>query len=128
MNKLIFPILFTIIILFLSSCSAITGQTGTPPTAIPLVTEAPGVISEGRLVPQQYVQLSFNTGGTVGEVLVKEGEGVQSDQVIASLGQREQLASAVANAETEQLNASLALKDLTDGPPQADRLILISPK
>jgi len=69
---------------------------------------------EGKLVPLDFVNLSFNMGGTLSEVLVTEGQTVTPGQVIARLDQRERLASAVAAAELEVVNASQALKTLNE--------------
>jgi multidrug resistance efflux pump len=115
MKKIKFLItLLALVIFFTSGCSALSKPTAVPPTPVPIVTESAGVTSEGRLVPQQYVNLSFPTGGTVAEVLVKEGDVVQKDQAIARLNQRQQAASAEASAEAELLNAQQALKTLND--------------
>ncbi len=83
-------------------------------TEIPIVVTESEVVSEGRLVPYENINLSFKTGGQVHEVLVKEGDSVSSGEVIARLGNREQLEVAVANAELELLNAQQVLDRLDD--------------
>jgi multidrug resistance efflux pump len=72
------------------------------------------VVSEGRLVPYDDINLSFKTGGQVNEVLIEEGDTVSSGQVIARLGNLEQLEVAVANSELELLNAQQALDKLNE--------------
>ncbi len=115
MKKINFLLIsLTVAVFFISGCSALVKPTAIPPTPVPVVTETAGVTSEGRLVPQQFVNLSFPTGGTVAEVLVKEGDVIQKDQPIARLSQRQQAASAEASAEAELLNAQQALKTLNE--------------
>ena len=77
-------------------------------TEIPIVIANTEIISEGRFVPNQYVNLSFKSGGQVVELLVDEGEVVEEGQVMARLGSREQLEAAVAGAQVELLNAEQA--------------------
>jgi HlyD family secretion protein len=90
-----------------------------------------GVITKCKLVPIQYVDLSFNAASTIKDVNVKEGDFVKKGQVIASLSNQEQFSAAIASAELELLNAqqaldilyrnapleaALALKDVADAP------------
>ena len=100
--------------LVLSACSALPiGNTPEPEeTEIPVVQTDLGIIAEGRLVPSEFVNLSFKSGGQVHEVLFEEGEVVSEGDVIAILGNREQLEVAVANAELEKLSAEQALDAL----------------
>jgi multidrug resistance efflux pump/predicted small secreted protein len=99
----------------LSGCQAISGAgQQAQSTPLPVVTQEPGVISEGKLVPLQYVNLSFTTGGKVDTLDVAEGDTVKAGQVIAQLDQGEQLSAAVDNAQLELINAQQALKDLQD--------------
>jgi multidrug efflux pump subunit AcrA (membrane-fusion protein) len=106
--------------LLLAACDSIPGLPGSEPTEEAAATEIPivvadiEVVSEGRLVPYENVNLSFKSGGQVQEVLFEEGDQVESGEVIARLGNREQLEVAVANAELELLNAQQALDKLDD--------------
>jgi HlyD family secretion protein len=100
---------------WLGGCQAISGANQqAESTPLPVVTQEPGVISEGKLVPLQFVNLSFNTGGKVDTLEVAEGDTVKAGQVIAQLDQREQLSAAVDSAQLELINAQQALKDLQD--------------
>jgi multidrug resistance efflux pump len=81
---------------------------------VPTVQIPGGLKVEGKLVPKEYVDLSFNMGGTVTELLVKEGDTLQAGQVIARLDQHPRLESAVAAAELEVVNARQALQALND--------------
>ncbi len=98
----------------LASCSSImpSSTEEAAATEIPIVVADTEVIVEGRLVPNDYVNLSFKSGGQVVEVPVEEGDLVGEGDVIARLGNREQLEVAVANAELELLNAGQARQDL----------------
>ena len=82
--------------------------------AVPTVQIPGGLKVEGKLVPKEYVNLSFDMGGTVTELLVEEGEKLEAGQVIARLDQSPRLASAVAAAELEVVNARQALKTLNE--------------
>lgn len=106
-------LLFIPILLLLAGCQ-INTQAAQEPTQIPVVTGDSNVSVEGKLVPVQHVQVSFNLPGVISEVLVEEGQEIEQGQVIARLDQRPRLASAVAAAEVEVINAQQALKDLQD--------------
>jgi HlyD family secretion protein len=82
------------------------------PTPVPVVTQEPGVRAEGRLVPADYTWLVFSRPGRVAEILVEEGEDVESGQVLARLGDREQLEAATAAAQLELVDARQALERL----------------
>jgi HlyD family secretion protein len=98
--------------LLLSSCS-IFGQTSTPEsTPVPTVESNSAVISQGNLVPKDYMYLSFPGGGHVSDIQVKQGDQVIAGQVLASLGDREQYQANVTAAELGVENAQQALSDL----------------
>jgi len=100
-------------ILGLASCQVV--NTAQPePTPIPTVVGDANTLVEGRLVPIEHVNLSFNLGGVVTEIFVQEGDPINAGQAIASLDQRERLAATVANAELEVVNARQALKTLEE--------------
>jgi HlyD family secretion protein len=100
---------------------------------MPVVVDDFSVVADGRLVPKDSVQLSFVTNGQVAEVLVEEGDLVEAGDVIARLGDREQLEANIANAEldrtsaefelvsaqTELLNAEQSLEELYENWPTA---------
>jgi HlyD family secretion protein len=99
--------------LVLASCAQAAPATQQPAIdAPPTVVSESGITVDGKIVPQEFVNLSFNMSGTVAELLVEEGEQIEAGQVIASLDQRERLASAVAGTELEVINARQALDAL----------------
>ncbi len=111
---LLWTTLLIITAILASGCQSITGQPEATSTALPVITQEPGVLAEGKLVPQKYVNLSFTSGGMIEEVLVEEGQQIEQGQPIAHLDQRQQLSAAVDNAQLELINAQQALKDLND--------------
>lgn len=112
-------LLCLILCIFLVACSA--GNAGSSPapntTEIPVVKADQGIVAEGRIVPSKYVDLSFQVSGKVIEVLVKEGDQVKTGDILARLGDREQVEAEVANAEVELLNAQQALDNLIKNHP-----------
>ncbi len=91
--------------LLLTACGAAGGQAAAPSTPIPTVMAENVIVAEGRLEPVHYVDIAFNAGGTVSEVLVAEGEQVTAGQVIARLENSEAKQAEVANAEEAFLKA-----------------------
>lgn len=107
-------------VLFLASCGSVGAQApAAAPTDVPIVAADTKVVSEGRLVPRESVQLSFFGAGQVLEVLVEEGDQIESGAVVARLGNREQIESTIANAQVELLAAQQALEKLSDDLPQS---------
>lgn len=76
-SKHLFPLIILLSALFLSACATASAQELDDPTALPPVQDF-AVIAEGRLVPNQSVQLGFISGGQVDEILVVEGDIVKS--------------------------------------------------
>lgn len=113
--------------LLLAACAGASpgGEQGAP-TQAPAPLAEVEIVVEGRLAPRRWVDLSFVTNGQVAEVLVEEGDVVQAGSILARLGKREQLESAVAQAELELLAARLELlsaqqelDDLFENLPEA---------
>ncbi len=83
------------------------------PTAVATIEAGtPTISAEGKVQPAQSAQLSFMAAGLVEEVLVKEGETVKKDQVIARLEGSDRLQAAVTLADLELVSAQQALDDL----------------
>ena len=80
-----------------------------PPDVIKSVD---GVITKCQLIPIRFVDLSFNNGGIIDAVLIKEGDTVVEGQVLASMSNLEQYEASIASAELELLNAQQALDTL----------------
>lgn len=103
-----------LIAVLLSACGGVPGATTATATPLPTVVSSTNIVAEARVVPNDDVQLAFATTGQVEEVLVAEGDQVQKGDVLARLGDREQIAAATAGAEAELLSAQQARKALDD--------------
>jgi multidrug efflux pump subunit AcrA (membrane-fusion protein) len=115
-NRILISI--TLIAILLSACAQTSATLGAgEATAVPVVVDDFAVIAEGRLVPRESVQLSFVTAGQVAEILVEEGGVVNAGDVLARLGDREQLEATVSSAELE-----LAATELEKASAEADLL------
>ncbi len=117
MKSKLLPFLSILILgsLVLAACSSLPGGAGAAtPTPIPVVVADSQIVAEGRIVPKEYKDLAFFGNGQVDEVLVNEGDLVQKNLVVARLGNREQLAAAIAAAESELVSAKQARKLLDD--------------
>ena len=98
-----------------TACGGMPGASSVAaPTPLPTVIVDLGTVAEGRVVPNDDVFLSFLAPGQVEEVLVKEGEMVKAGQVVARLGNREEIESGIANARVELLAAQQARQTLFD--------------
>jgi len=84
------------------------------PTRVPVVAPGAELTTEGRLAPAREAWLSFLQPGPVAEILVVEGDHVNAGQLLARLGDTEDLLAAKAAAELERLGAQQALDDLKE--------------
>jgi len=96
-------------------------QTSSPvmqdPELIEPVSDGDEVNVEGRLVPLNFVDLSFNIAGLVQEVLVKEGDIVKAGQTLARLHNQEQTLVNITSAQLEVADAQKAINDLKINAP-----------
>jgi multidrug resistance efflux pump len=67
---------------------------------------------EGRITPRLHAELAAAASGQVSEILVREGDQVETGQVILRLGDREQYQAQIAAAEMELLSAQQTLEEL----------------
>lgn len=95
------------ILLLLTACNA---QAPTvDPTPLPAIKADTRVIADGHVIPIHSADLRFGVSGTVGEVLVTEGDEVELDQVLVRLGSaRQQAAVAQAEADVQRVEARLS--------------------
>jgi HlyD family secretion protein len=101
----------------LAGCGGSPAQEQAAP-ATPIQTDEK-VLAEAKVIPARYAALSFQVGGTVTQVLVREGDQVDSGQAIAQLDSATE-ALELARAEAQLTAASARLQDLTDGPRPED--------
>lgn len=107
-NKII--ILFVVLSLFFTACSAPSDVATNTPEAVPTVIADDTIIAEGRVEPIQYAEIAFTTSGMVGELMVKEGQTVQQGDPLIRLGNEND--SSYAAAQLELANAQKAMDDL----------------
>ncbi len=122
--------------MLVAACSAAQGGAGSATqegegsaaeaAEAPLAIGDAAIVSEGRLVPRETVELAFVANGQVQEVLVQEGDVVKAGDILARLGNREQFESSVAAtqlevkaAQQELLASQQALELLSDDLPEA---------
>jgi multidrug efflux pump subunit AcrA (membrane-fusion protein) len=115
MKKMKIQRLFILLVvsgLLLAACGG--GKTPTPSATESTTPVAPVnlVVSEGQLLPNQFINVSFNATGNVAEVLAVEGSDVKAGDVLARLENSEALRSAVEASKTELLLAQQALDNL----------------
>jgi multidrug resistance efflux pump len=102
----------------LAACGSLPGGAGAgTPTPLPTVVSQTNIVSEGRVVPRDDVQLAFVTNGQVEEVLVDKNDVVKTGDILARLSNREQIAASIAGAEAELLAAQQARQKLDDDLP-----------
>ena len=94
-----------------------TSSTATLEELPEVIKSADGVIAKCKLVPKQFVDLSFNTNGLLNEVMVQDGETVTEGQVLARLGNLEAIKASIAAAELDVLNAQQTLDELYKNAP-----------
>lgn len=70
------------------------------------------LLIEGRIVPHQWVALSFSGSGLVEEIYYDTDESVRAGDIIARLSGHEQLNASLAAAELELLSAQQAFETL----------------
>lgn len=103
------PLLFALsaLILLLAGCNSQAPAAN--PTPLPPVRADNRVIADGHVIPIHSADLRFGTSGTVGEVLVAEGDEVQMDQVLVRLSSaRQQATVAQAQADVQRAQARLS--------------------
>ena len=91
-----------------------TGTQATPSAVIAPVLAGTNVISEGKLVPRVWVDLSSVVGGRAVRVLVKEGDQVTAGALLVELDDAQQRA-ALAQAEAALAGAQADLARLMAG-------------
>lgn len=103
----------------LSACSGL-GPQATPTPAPETVNDvAPVVSATGKVVPQQYSQLSISAPGLIETVLVEEGDMVSEGDVLVRIKGAEDLTAAISAAEYELAAAEKGLDDLDQAAKDA---------
>lgn len=110
-QRFLFAIVILSLGLLVSACGSSAGAPETP-EAIPTAIADDTIIAEGRLEPIHYAEIAFSAGGTVSEVLVKEGQEVKKGDLLVRLGDASD--TNYAAAQLELATAQQALNDLQD--------------
>ena len=123
MKKLVIVIGFMLLAMSIAACGGgpapAAPTPGTTPTGgvLPPVIDSAAIKAEGKLEPVQSANLSFAASGEVTEVLVKEGDTIKANGVIARLRADAQHA-AVARAEAGVAVAKAGLAKYQEQLPQ----------
>lgn len=108
--------------ILISACGA---SANAVPTAevIPTVIADDTIVAEGRLEPIRFADIAFNTGGTISEVLVQDGQEVKKGEVLIRIGDASDMNYAA--AEVELASAQQAINDLKNtGDSQLAQVII----
>jgi len=115
MRKILISTITGLVLAGLVACSVPTSETQPPqPTVLPAVQAGSTVIAEGKVVPASSVNLSFETSGTVAEILIKEGDTVQAGSPLARLDTRD-LSLRVEQAQVNLEQAQADYERLLEG-------------
>ncbi len=87
-------------------------STPTPQPTLAPVKSSNAIIAQASVIPVRDTTLTFASSGVISEVLVKEGESVQTGQVLARLAGAQTLQAALSGAELELLTAQQDLNTL----------------
>lgn len=110
-KKFLIAIVLLSLGLLISACGSNANPAATP-EAVPTAVADDTIIAEGRLEPIHYAEIAFSAGGTVSEVLAKEGQAVKKGEPLVRLGDASD--TNYAAAQLELATAQQALNDLQD--------------
>lgn len=121
-KKFLIAIVLLSLGLLVSACGS-AANTAATPEAVPTAVADNTIIAEGRLEPIHYAEIAFSAGGTVSEVLAKEGQSVKKGDALVRLGDASD--TNYAAAQLELATAQQALNDLqnTSGTDLAQTVI-----
>jgi multidrug efflux pump subunit AcrA (membrane-fusion protein) len=96
------------LVFLLSACNTAPEATPAPQNT---VVPPNAVIAEGRVVPNDYLYLTFPVRGKVADILVENGDTVTKGDVLIRLAHREQAEASLLAAQTELTAAQQAFDD-----------------
>ncbi len=117
--KKLFLVISVLTVLTVAGCGGAPTAPATPTTSAKAVKASSSIVAEGKVVPVKFANLGMTTGGIAAEVLVKEGDHVDANQVLMRLASSQQKA-AVATAEASLSKAQAARQKLFQGPNDSD--------
>jgi HlyD family secretion protein len=101
-----------VLVLLLAGCSG--GNQAPTAAADPLVDFSPAVSATGVVKPTRWASLSFPGGGLVREVLIERGDQVSEGQVLARLGNVDQVRASLTATQLELISAQQAYDALIE--------------
>jgi multidrug resistance efflux pump len=107
-KQMVLAISSIVLVLLLAGCGIKTAA----PLETALTPTPDIVIAEGHFVPNEILTLSFQVRGKVSEIMVKQGDKVTEDQVLAKLGDSQQAQAALTAATFELYSAKQAVDTL----------------
>lgn len=110
--KKIILISFFVLGVFITACSTPATASTEVPETIPTVIADNIIIAEGRVEPNHYADIAFNTSGTVSEIMVKVGDSVKAGQSLIRLGNESD--TNYAAAQLELVSAQRDLNELVN--------------
>ncbi|HUH96790.1 MAG TPA: HlyD family efflux transporter periplasmic adaptor subunit [Anaerolineales bacterium] len=108
MKKKFSRFVFWMIALALAGCGSQPPATPAAPTSLPSGT----VIAEGHIRPMRSVNLAFQAGGGVAEIMVKTGEAVRKGEALMKLDSYEAAQAQLTSAQLELTSAQQAFDAL----------------
>ena len=111
MKKIIF-IISVVLGVFITACSTPATASTEVPETIPTVIADDAIIAEGRVEPNHYADIAFNTSGMVSEIMVKVGDSVKAGQSLIRLGNESD--TNYAAAQLELVSAQQDLNELVN--------------
>ena len=108
MKKFLLIILILIAALALTACNTTPETTPAPKTT---AVSPNAVIAEGRVVPNDFLYMSFPVRGKVAEILVENGDTVSEGDVLIRLADREQAEASLTAAQAELTAAQQAFDE-----------------
>ena len=112
--------------LICAGCGSSTPASTVASEALEMEILPSALTADGRVIPSEWVQLSFSTGGLVSEIAVQGGDMVKRGDILARLGNREALEAAVSAAQLELVLAEQAYQALNDQLKAEQQLALQS--
>jgi multidrug efflux pump subunit AcrA (membrane-fusion protein) len=112
--------------LICAGCGTSTSAPTVASEALEMEILPSALTADGRVIPREWVQLSFSTGGLVSEIAVEGGDMVKKGDILARLGNREALEAAVSAAQLELVLAEQAYQALNDQLKAEQQLALQS--
>jgi HlyD family secretion protein len=108
-------LLFTLLAVLVVGCGQDSSQEEQPVDIPPVIETSKVVSAEAFVVPIEEVDIAFETGGRVIEVLVEEGDQIEAGQVLARLKDTN-VKAAIAVAEANLAQAKANLEQTKVGP------------